>query len=119
MEINLNEYMQCYCGVCDKPAPCAQWMPSHCNASADSFERKSPTLETTYYKTFMRVICSAILSLPGRFRFSFPELVTQKMMIRSRSAATTAARSLGYLRHSSALVHSPLLSVTPIQDTFA
>ncbi|CAG7880126.1 unnamed protein product [Brassica rapa] len=32
------------------------------------------------------------------------------MMIRSRTAATTAARSLGYLRHSSALVHSPLLS---------
>ncbi|KAF2580620.1 hypothetical protein F2Q70_00008034 [Brassica cretica] len=32
------------------------------------------------------------------------------MMIRSRSAATTAVRSLGYLRHSSALVHSPLLS---------
>ncbi|KAG2333097.1 hypothetical protein Bca52824_004277 [Brassica carinata] len=46
VEINLNEYMQCYCGVCDKPAPCAQWMPSHCNASADSFERKSPTLES-------------------------------------------------------------------------
>ncbi|WZY81330.1 hypothetical protein YC2023_027714 [Brassica napus] len=40
------------------------------------------------------------------------------MMIRSRSAATTAARSLGYLRHSSALVHSPLLSgatATPVR----
>ncbi|CAA7049134.1 unnamed protein product [Microthlaspi erraticum] len=30
----------CYCYVCDKPAPCAQWMSSHCNTSADSTERK-------------------------------------------------------------------------------
>ncbi|CAH2070012.1 unnamed protein product [Thlaspi arvense] len=23
----------CYCNVCDEPAPCAQWMSSHCNVS--------------------------------------------------------------------------------------
>ncbi|CAF1758866.1 unnamed protein product, partial [Brassica napus] len=28
----------CYCCICDKPAPCAQWMSSHCSASADSVE---------------------------------------------------------------------------------
>ncbi|XP_009119949.2 uncharacterized protein LOC103844877 [Brassica rapa] len=28
----------CYCCICDKPAPCAQWMSSHCSASADSME---------------------------------------------------------------------------------
>ncbi|VVB15896.1 unnamed protein product [Arabis nemorensis] len=36
----IHETGQCYCYVCDKPAPCAQWKSSHCNASADSMERK-------------------------------------------------------------------------------
>ncbi|KAL0886695.1 hypothetical protein Bca101_010678 [Brassica carinata] len=32
----------CYsCCVCNKPAPCAQWISSHCNASADSMERRT------------------------------------------------------------------------------
>ncbi|KAF2580621.1 hypothetical protein F2Q68_00001064, partial [Brassica cretica] len=35
----------CYCCVCDKPAPRAQWM-SHCNTSADSMGRKLPTPES-------------------------------------------------------------------------
>ncbi|CAH8279605.1 unnamed protein product [Arabidopsis lyrata] len=29
----IHETGQCYCYVCDKPAPCALWMSSHCNAS--------------------------------------------------------------------------------------
>ncbi|KFK27026.1 hypothetical protein AALP_AA8G324600 [Arabis alpina] len=37
---NANHCDLCYCYVCDKPAPCAQWMSSHCNASADSKERR-------------------------------------------------------------------------------
>ncbi|KAG2299299.1 hypothetical protein Bca4012_010873 [Brassica carinata] len=37
-----HEYVQCYsCCVCNKPAPCAQWISSHCNASADSMERRT------------------------------------------------------------------------------
>ncbi|CAA0409703.1 unnamed protein product [Arabidopsis thaliana] len=39
----------CYCHVCDKPAPCALWMSSHCNASADSVDPKSPTNESESY----------------------------------------------------------------------
>ncbi|RID69272.1 hypothetical protein BRARA_C01373 [Brassica rapa] len=36
----------CCCCVGDKPAPCAQWISSHCKASSvDSMEPKSPTLE--------------------------------------------------------------------------
>ncbi|ESQ43070.1 hypothetical protein EUTSA_v10016024mg [Eutrema salsugineum] len=39
--------IQMYCNVCDKPAPCAQWMSSHCNASAESMQRKvTMTLES-------------------------------------------------------------------------
>ncbi|KAJ0261682.1 Uncharacterized protein HA466_0047540 [Hirschfeldia incana] len=34
----------CYCCICDKPAPCAQWISLHCNASANSMQQKSPTL---------------------------------------------------------------------------
>ncbi|WZY81339.1 hypothetical protein YC2023_027723 [Brassica napus] len=41
-----HECMQCCCCVGDKPAPCAQWISSHCKASSvDSMEPKSPTLE--------------------------------------------------------------------------
>ncbi|CAE6239602.1 unnamed protein product [Arabidopsis arenosa] len=39
----------CYCYVCDKPAPCALWMSSHCNASEDSMVRKLPTHESESY----------------------------------------------------------------------
>ncbi|ESQ43067.1 hypothetical protein EUTSA_v10015984mg [Eutrema salsugineum] len=42
----------CYCYVCDKPVPCAQWMSSHCNASAESMQRKvtmTPESESFYY----------------------------------------------------------------------
>ncbi|XP_018474188.2 RPM1 interacting protein 13 [Raphanus sativus] len=43
---NATHCRLCYCCVCDKPAPCAQWISSHCNASADSMMRKSPTPES-------------------------------------------------------------------------
>ncbi|CAH8363452.1 unnamed protein product [Eruca vesicaria subsp. sativa] len=43
---NATHCHMCYCCVCDKPAPCAQWMSSHCNTSADSMKQKSPTLES-------------------------------------------------------------------------
>uniref|UniRef100_A0A0D3B3J9 Uncharacterized protein n=1 Tax=Brassica oleracea var. oleracea TaxID=109376 RepID=A0A0D3B3J9_BRAOL len=43
--LNATHCHLCYCCVCDKPAPCAQWM-SHCNTSADSMGRKLPTPES-------------------------------------------------------------------------
>ncbi|CAF2121709.1 hypothetical protein BRARA_C01365 [Brassica rapa] len=42
---NATHCRLCYCCVCDKPAPCAQWM-SHCNTSEDSMVRKLPTPES-------------------------------------------------------------------------
>jgi len=49
LTVEINNIMQCYCHVCDKPAPCALWMSSHCNASADSVDPKSPTNESESY----------------------------------------------------------------------
>ncbi|CAH2070009.1 unnamed protein product [Thlaspi arvense] len=49
----IRETGQCYCYVCDKPAPCAQWKSSHCNVSADSMLQKLPTRESEsfYYNS--------------------------------------------------------------------
>ncbi|KAF3544453.1 hypothetical protein DY000_02001397 [Brassica cretica] len=44
--VDQHECMQCCCCVGDKPAPFAQWISSHCKASVDSMEPKSPTLES-------------------------------------------------------------------------
>ncbi|XP_023635667.1 uncharacterized protein LOC17876283 [Capsella rubella] len=48
---NATHCDMCYCYVCDKPAPCALWISSHCNASTDSVERKMKllTIDSDYH----------------------------------------------------------------------